>query len=103
VILLEDGVVVVGNRYTREIMTALQRAYGEISLTCTLTAGLDGKHGATSYHYQGRALDVRRWNVPDIESLAARIRALLPKYYDVIVEKTHLHIEADTKKELANA
>lgn len=101
-VLIEPGVVIVGNPYTDEILTAVQRAYGEIGLHVSLTSGLDGDH-TTPYtlHHQGRALDVRRWGVKNVDALAARLRALLPKFYDVVVEKTHIHIEADIKKELA--
>lgn len=98
---LLDGVVVVGNRYTRTIMSACERAFGELGLPVTLTSGLDGTHLPTSYHPQGRALDVRRWGVVNVDALIARLRALLPPYYDVVLEKDHIHIEADARKEFA--
>lgn len=101
-LVINEGVTVVGNRYTQAIMKAGQQAYGELGLDCTLTSGLEGDHTAiNSYHHQGRALDLRIWRVPDVQALAARLRALLPKYYDVVVEKDHIHVEADAKKELA--
>ena len=69
----------------------------------TITSGTDSKHGPNSYHAQGRAIDVRFWNVPDDKRLdvAITIKKWLPKYYDVVTEVDHYHLEADTKKEEA--
>ena len=101
--LLKTGVVLVGNKYTNDILKAVQRAYSELELDVTVTSGLEYVHSPDSYHGQGRALDFRIWGVPDKYKLAARIAALLPPYYDVVAEFDHIHVEADAKKELKNA
>ena len=98
---LKDGVMIVGNYYINLIIKAAQIAMRD---TCDviITAGRDGQHGTTSYHYQDRALDLRFWHIdPDKrEQIADAIRAILPSYFDVVMEKDHYHIEADAKKEL---
>lgn len=62
-----------------------------------VTSGMDGKHMRGSLHYQGKALDIRRWNVPeeDLDEIVQTVRRILGKDWDVVPEKTHIHIEYD--------
>ena len=71
-------------------------AYGQ---DATVTSGREGKHKEGSLHYKVplRALDWRVWNVRDVELCAAELRLVLPDDFDVVVEKTHIHIEYDPK------
>jgi hypothetical protein len=99
---LKDGVVLHGNTYINAILTAIQNAYGDHDIPVVyVTAGSDGTHGPASYHYQDRALDVRFWNIEESErpAVAHTIRKYLPRFYDVVIEPDHYHIEADAKKE----
>ena len=101
---LKDGVVLHGNKYTNEMLRAVQIAFADHGIgMVTITSGTDSKHGLGSYHAQGRAIDVRFWNVPDDKRLdvAITIKKWLPKYYDVVTEVDHYHLEADAKKEEA--
>lgn len=61
----------------------------------TITHGRDGIHSPGSLHYYGLAVDVRTWAFKEAEKqqVAAELRELLPGY-DVVVEPTHLHVEA---------
>lgn len=64
-----------------------------------ITSGLDGHHKKGSLHYDGRALDwrtrdLRKW---ERKPAAKKIRAMLGRDYDVVLESTHLHIEYDPK------
>lgn len=99
---LKDGVQLYGNQYINAMIQAVQIAFGDHDIPLvTITAGFDGAHGEGSYHYQHRAIDVRFWNVPadQHQSVAATIREYLPRFYDVVIESDHYHIEADAKKE----
>ncbi len=65
----------------------------------TITSGNDGKHMIKSKHYENQAIDIR---INDMEinrhvGTTLRIRKELGKNYDVILEKTHIHIEYDPK------
>ncbi len=97
---LKDGVTIVGNFYINQIIRAAEIAMEGIC-DVVITAGRDGKHGEESYHYQDRALDLRHWKInPDERpKVAAAMRAVLPPYFDVVMEADHFHVEADAKKE----
>jgi len=65
-----------------------------------VTALRDGKHKVGSKHYQGRAFDCRTRNVDDADVLlriVKEVRATLGSDFDVILHKTHLHVEYDPK------
>lgn len=62
-----------------------------------VTSVNDGKHGHGSLHPHGKAIDLRRWNVPQPHLMLQAIRASLPKDFDVILEYDHFHIEYDPK------
>lgn len=73
----------------------------ELGSEAIITAGGDGKHSARSKHYAENnpsgmveALDFRTWGV-DPEQAALRTRNRLGRDYDVVVEKTHMHVEYD--------
>lgn len=100
-LMLKDGVVLAGNRYINAMLYAVQTVYTPYGWDVVVTSGRDSHN--TGYHPQDRAIDVRFWMVPREArlSVAARIRTLLPAYYDLIVEPDHYHIEADARKEQA--
>ena len=66
---------------------------------CVVTAGLDGLHSAGSVHYYGRALDFRVWwlSKDQVNKIARGLRDRLNPNYDVIIHKTHIHVEWDPK------
>jgi hypothetical protein len=72
----------------------------------TLTSGKDGEHkpksGRPSLHYDGLADDFRTRDISEniVPLIVNQIRMRLKEIdsaYDVILEKTHLHIEYDLK------
>ena len=78
--------------------------YDKIGCDCWVTSGSegdssDGVHTPTSWHYVGRALDIRMRNVPDhLQSeLFNRIKFVLGDTFDVIFYEgtKHLHVEYD--------
>ena len=60
-----------------------------------ITSGRDGNHMKGSRHNDGRAVDIRTWNVPSdsLDSAVKTTEELLGSKYDVVLEATHLHIE----------
>jgi hypothetical protein len=67
-------------------------AYG---VECVVTAGTDGEHSAGSMHYYGYAVDLRTRDMTDIQKQTARtnMAAKLGLAFDVVLHKTHLHVE----------
>lgn len=95
--LKDTSVLVTKNEYTSSIQQAVENVYKAFGLDPVCTSGNDGKHKPNSEHYKDRALDIRFWDV--LQFVADRIKAHLPPFYDVVVEKDHFHIEADSRKE----
>lgn len=69
----------------------------------TITSGTDGTHSVKSLHYKGLALDWRTRELPGgsggetAKEVHQIIKAALGEKYDVVLEKTHIHIEYDPK------
>mgnify|MGYP003393010141 FL=1 len=97
------GVKLNSTVYTDEILQAVQRVWEKRGLDATVTSANDSTHGPNSYHMKDRAVDIRLWNVPDADRvyLLTQLKAALPAFYDVVLEKDHYHIEADEVKEKA--
>ena len=97
---LKEGVRVAGVR--PEIVLAMQVAevvYQEHQSELVITSVTEGTHSPTSLHYSGAAFDCRIWNVNPRavrDSLADR----LGEDYDVVLERTHLHVEFQPKSGL---
>jgi len=65
----------------------------------TITSGneLTVKHMKGSKHYTGEAIDIRKLDMKNIKIVVEEIKEYLGSSYDVIEEKTHIHIEYDPK------
>lgn len=98
---LKDGVVLAGNKYINAMLTAVQLVFVRHNWLVVITSGRDSHD--TGYHPLDRAIDIRFWDIPPEQrrSVADEIRALLPPYYDLVIETDHYHLEADAKKEAA--
>lgn len=70
----------------------LERLYSSEGKDLYITSIMEGTHSPGSLHHAGFAFDIRSEGVS-----IDRIRSLLGDDYDVVVEKTHLHIEYDPK------
>jgi len=86
-----------------EILLAITEArevYRELGADLIITSLLDGKHMPGSFHYKGLAVDLRTRHLtkPDRALAAARLRVALGPEYDVVLEKTHIHLEYDPKE-----
>jgi hypothetical protein len=67
------------------------------SYVMTITSGNDGKHMKRSLHYENKAIDIRIWDMKYPNGNWLMIKKHLGKDFDVILEKTHIHIEYDPK------
>lgn len=86
----------------------IYQVYKSFGYELTVTSTNDGKHMFKSLHYKNQAFDSRIWflnkfKVPAFipkEKLLKIINVCkntLGKDYDIILEKTHIHMEYDPK------
>ena len=101
---LKKGVILAGlNINMRPVLIHAENTWkkykGYKKSGCVVTAGLDGLHSAGSVHYYGRALDFRIWflSKAQVKNIAIELRYYLSSDYDVIIHKTHIHVEYDPK------
>ena len=59
----------------------------------------DSQHIATSKHYEGKALDLKTDDITEVqvEKITVKLQNKLGGDYDVVNEKTHIHIEYDPR------
>ncbi len=69
--------------------------FHEYGRELVITSGTDGKHSRTSLHYRGDAIDLRTRELDPsvVEAVAGEIRNRLGPDFDVVVERTHIHME----------
>lgn len=73
----------------------VERVYQDFNTELIITSGRDGQHKTGSRHYEGKAFDVRTWNM--IARLVEVLKQKLGKEYDVVLEADHIHVEYDPK------
>jgi hypothetical protein len=99
-VLLKAGVVALGMQ-AQMVRAAIEvaKVYERFGVVCVMTSGVEGKHSAKSLHYQGLAADFRTRHVPNDQRAALRqaVSDALGPDFDVILERTHLHVEYDPK------
>ena len=98
--MIKQGVKVAGIQ--PEILLAIQEArevYRDLGTMLVVTELTGGKHMEGSKHYIGQAADLRTRHLAksDRSLAAARLRVALGPEYDVVLEKTHIHVEFDPK------
>ena len=76
-------------------LVEMEYIYAKFHAELVITSGKDGTHGNGSLHYEGKAEDLRTWNV--LDALVKQLKAHLGPDYDVVLEKDHIHVERDVK------
>ncbi len=95
----------------RLVLIVADQIWKEYGQELVITSALDGTHSAGSLHYYGYALDFRTryfTNMDDsefkglvnVERVAEKLREALGRDYNVIVHKSHIHVEYDKAKEM---
>ena len=98
---IKQGVKLTGIK--AEIVVALMiaqetaRTYNQ-HYRITVTSVTDGTHSKGSLHYVGQAADIRVNDMPfDVLKYVDSLKLALKENYDVVFEKTHIHIEYQPK------
>lgn len=80
-------------REIRRILPKIDINYPDFVITSTR----HDSHGAGSLHYADRAIDIREYAFRGLKVSLDKLRKLLGKDFDIIHERTHIHIEYDPK------
>lgn len=65
---------------------------------CIVTSMRDGIHTRGSVHSEGLAFDMRSYHLSNPQKVASALKARLPNAYDVVVERDHIHVELDPRR-----
>lgn len=98
---IKDGVNIQGlNIHMRPVLIAADELWGEHGEELVVTSGLEGTHSAGSLHYYGRAVDLRTRYFSDATKYrtAGKLYRKLGREYDIVVHRTHIHVEYDPRK-----
>lgn len=98
--MIKAGVNITGIR--PEILLAIIIArpiFEEYGVPFVITSALEGRHSRTSLHYAGQAVDFRISDLlPEArKEVTERIAVALGVQFDVVLEKTHIHVEFQPK------
>jgi len=94
-----------GEGLTENITTIerdIDRAFNKIAnRDAVVTYTINGMHKTGSLHYSGNAIDLRTRDLTISEKsrVAQLLKEILGDNYDVVVEKTHIHVEYDPPNE----
>ena len=85
-----------------EILLAIMEAreiYRDLGADIIITSLTEGKHMPGSLHAPGKAVDLRTRHLAKADRgiAAQRLRVALGPEFDVVLEKTHIHVEWDVK------
>ena len=81
-------------RNTRRSLYKVAFIFSEARELFIITSTYEGNHGEGSLHYNDQAYDVRLPNDSRLR-IFAKIKEDLGPDFDVVMEKTHYHIEYD--------
>jgi hypothetical protein len=103
--LKDDSVAFDGTEAQYAILDAAAPIYARTPQRLVVTSAEDGEHMEGSLHYDGKALDLRVWELEDHEDTAAQIQERLGQDFDVVAEwrtaengdrvPSHIHVEKD--------
>ena len=99
----KNGVVINGAHFLPEIAKIVQVARETAPQltddTVWITSANDSKHMVGSLHYENKAFDIRTRNIINKEKFAPKWTEAMQRElggdYDVVWERTHLHVEYD--------
>ncbi len=94
----KEGVSLIGLQLPmRKVFIVVDKLWQEHGEEAIITSGTDGTHSAGSLHYFGYAVDVRtRYFDSVIQTIIwKKLQSRLGATYDVVLHKTHMHIEYD--------
>ena len=98
---IKEGASLAGlQKEMRPALIIAAEVYGKFKQELYVTSGTDGSHSPGSLHYYGFALDLRHkfWVKAERLAVYLTLKQKLPFPFDVVLEKTHIHVEYDFTK-----
>lgn len=100
---IKPGVILAGIQIQmNRALVKGEKLWKEYGQELVITGALDGSHSNMSLHYSGYALDFRTryFSSEKHKEIAAELQKRLGMGFDVVVHKTHIHVEWDAAKQL---
>lgn len=98
---IKEGVVLAGlSVKMRPVFLKAERLWKDYGQELVITEGTGGLHSVGSLHYYGYAVDLRNRNFTekDKKKIVVELKTQLGTGYDVILHRTHIHVEYDNAK-----
>ena len=97
---LKKGVRIRGLRVEAAIALFMANEVCEkLGVEMVVTSGTEGKHSWGSLHFSGCAFDFRKWALSDNGAEARKMLSeKLGAEFDVVLERTHIHVEFQPKE-----
>lgn len=95
---IKDGVIMPDHITMRRVLMEAEKIWSKLGEELVVTSGKEGTHSASSYHYYGRAVDLRTryFSAEDAQKafyMLADILSLIDKGYAVVLHETHIHVQ----------
>jgi hypothetical protein len=94
--------------FTRKSLKYVEIAWEDMGFEeAVITSTFEGNHGVSSFHYQNKAYDLRLpCNAEEKKDKLVRLLKKyfvnglgeIGKYFDVVLESNHIHVEYDVRK-----
>ena len=86
------------------VLKLAEKVWKDLGYDLVVTSARDGIHSSGSLHYYGYAVDFRAsvpwgYKIFEIDQIAEGLRRGLGSDYQVIVHKSHIHVEYEKAKE----
>lgn len=87
----------------KRIIVCIGQTFEKYGYEACITSSTEGKHMEGSLHYKGLAVDFRTNHIPSdsiMRQIEWEVREVLKrkdKRYQILLEKTHMHIEYDRR------
>jgi len=101
---LKAGAIMTGLQLQmRDVLIAADQIWKDAGYEFVVTEGTGGEHSAGSLHYYGYAVDLRasaawRYKEEDISQMVGKLKLALGSDYNVVIHKSHVHVEFDRAK-----
>jgi len=87
------------SRHMRRAYDKIDLVFREFNMEPVITSTYEGSHSPSSLHYDLEDYGATDFRKPrrDLDKIVKRLREVLGEDYDVVIMRTHIHVEFDPK------